>query len=310
LVDHSPYVDAVYAINFSQTRERRYRLFLVWNAWRLRWSSLLDWDFDLVLLPRRGPDYWGSELVGHVLAGGGALVVHREKQSFTSASLLQDEPLVSFVYSNPIIEHEALHNLHFLRWCGAAEATLPPLELSITALDHRFAAKTLDDRQAYVAFATGAGHPTRCWPIDRFATIAAWLRDSYGVGAILLGARGDPEFDGCLNLIGRTTLRQAAAVINRCALFIGNDSGLMHIAAAMDTPIVEISAFRLGGDPNHYNSPVRFSPFGVPHRVVQPAAGETTLAIEEITVDAVRFVCSELLMNKISRTSYTKPQID
>jgi hypothetical protein len=39
---------------------------------------------------------------------------------------------------------------------------------------------------------------------------------------VLLGKRGDPQFTGAMNFIGRVTLRQAAAVLERCDLFMGN----------------------------------------------------------------------------------------
>jgi ADP-heptose:LPS heptosyltransferase len=42
--------------------------------------------------------------------------------------------------------------------------------------------------------------------------------------------------DRCIDLVGKIDLLTAAAVLRRCAMFIGNDTGLMHIAAAADTP--------------------------------------------------------------------------
>jgi ADP-heptose:LPS heptosyltransferase len=54
----------------------------------------------------------------------------------------------------------------------------------------------------------------------------------------------------CLNLAGKTDLLQAAAVLEQTALFIGNDSGLGHLAAACDTPTFTV----LGpGDPYRYH---------------------------------------------------------
>jgi ADP-heptose:LPS heptosyltransferase len=41
-------------------------------------------------------------------------------------------------------------------------------------------------------------------------------------------------------LAGRTTLRQLAAILKRCALFVGNDNGPMHMAAALETPVVAV----------------------------------------------------------------------
>ena len=47
-------------------------------------------------------------------------------------------------------------------------------------------------------------------------------------------------------------------MLERCDLFIGNDSGTAHLAAAMDCKTIVISRHPRDGDPNHSNSPVRF----------------------------------------------------
>ena len=295
LVEHCPYVDAVYSLNFAgHSNGDRVRLRLA--ALRKRLSRLPLCGFDIVLLPRRDADWYDSRIIGHLFAGRGALVIHRDVLVKSSSDSPPDPPVAFNVYSNPEIEHEVLHNLRFLRWCGAKEATDSRLEFWFSNMDRHFAANILTAGRKYVSFGTGAGHSARCWPIDRFAAIDSWMRDRYGLVPVLLGAAGDPGFDGSLNLIGRTTLRQAAAVIERCSLFVGNDSGLKHIAAAVGVPVVEVSGFRIGGDSNHPNSPLRFHAWGVPQRVVQPSAGPGALVIEEVTVDAVRIACAECLL--------------
>src|SRR5205807_10275721 len=98
-----------------------------------------------------------------------------------------------------------------------------------------------------------------------------------------------------INFLGRTTPRQAAAILMRCRLFVGNDSGLMHVAAAVKIPVVEISGFRIGGDPTHHNSPARFRPWGVPQHIVQPGPGAGELAIGEVSLAAVQSAVDTLL---------------
>jgi ADP-heptose:LPS heptosyltransferase len=68
------------------------------------------------------------------------------------------------------------------------------------------------------------------------------------------------------------TLRESAAVLERCQLFIGSDSAPMHLAAAVGVPCVEISCHPVAGDPLHNNAPERFAPWGVPSKVVRPGA--------------------------------------
>ena len=68
-------------------------------------------------------------------------------------------------------------------------------------------------------------------------------------------------------------LRALCAVLERCDLFLGNDSGPAHLAAAMNGPTIVVSRHPANGDPGHANSPVRFAPYCARHRVLQPATG-------------------------------------
>ena len=95
---------------------------------------------------------------------------------------------------------------------------------------------------------------------------------------VVVGGPGDEGWgeelrrigDDVIDLTNRTTVRETAAVLARCSLFCGSDSGPMHLAAAVGVPIVEVSCHPVSGDDLHPNSPKRFGPWGVPNRVVQP----------------------------------------
>ena len=102
-----------------------------------------------------------------------------------------------------------------------------------------------------VGFAPGAayGHAKR-WPPDRVAQVIAGLA-RHGMAALLVGAEADratgraiesslPAATPLVNLIGRTTLRQLVGVIARCGAFVSNDSGGMHVAAALGIPLTAI----------------------------------------------------------------------
>ena len=102
-----------------------------------------------------------------------------------------------------------------------------------------------------VGFAPGAayGHAKR-WPPDRVAAVIARLRE-YGLTAVIVGAAADretaraiesslPAGTPVVDLVGRTTLRQLVGVVARCAAFVSNDSGAMHVAAALGVPLTAI----------------------------------------------------------------------
>jgi heptosyltransferase-2 len=102
-----------------------------------------------------------------------------------------------------------------------------------------------------VGFAPGAAYGrAKQWPTDRVAQLIAELARR-GASAVLVGAGADrdtgraiesslPPGTRVANLIGRTTLRQLVGVVARCAAFVSNDSGAMHIAAAVGVPLTAI----------------------------------------------------------------------
>lgn len=87
----------------------------------------------------------------------------------------------------------------------------------------------------------------RRWPIERFAELARALSQKFGLGVVLVGTPTDNvdelerRYHGvALNLAGQTTLPQLTAVLRRARLFIGADSGVMHLATAAGAPIIAL----------------------------------------------------------------------
>jgi ADP-heptose:LPS heptosyltransferase len=74
------------------------------------------------------------------------------------------------------------------------------------------------------------------WPHERFQSVADALGADFDL--VQLGAPDDPVLRGCLDLRGKTKLREAAAIMASSELFIGLVSGLMHLARAVDCPAV------------------------------------------------------------------------
>jgi heptosyltransferase-2 len=104
-----------------------------------------------------------------------------------------------------------------------------------------------------VGLAPGAAYgPAKCWFPERFARVADRLIDEQGVNLVLFGGPGEKDVadkvqgliqapaSRVLNLAGQTTLGRAMALIGICGLFLTNDSGLMHVAAAQDVPVVAV----------------------------------------------------------------------
>ncbi len=91
--------------------------------------------------------------------------------------------------------------------------------------------------------------PAKKWFPERFAAVADRLIDDLVGAAVLFGSAADRDsadavkrhaMHRLVNLAGKTDLKEAMALISRCDLFISNDSGLMHVAAALGIPTVAI----------------------------------------------------------------------
>lgn len=127
-----------------------------------------------------------------------------------------------------------------------------------------------DERLCLVHVARGMDTSARRWPIDRFAEAGRRIASDAGCRLVTIGTSGERELaerlcsqagNGAINLAGRTTLRQACAVIAHCALVVTLDTGPMHIAAALGVPVVAI--FPMACYPIW-----RWKPVGAPARVV------------------------------------------
>ena len=79
--------------------------------------------------------------------------------------------------------------------------------------------------------------PLRHWPLDRWRVVAETLRAS-GSHVIEIGNRH--RLGVGIDLVGRLTMRETAAVLSRCHLFVGNNSGPLHYAQAAGTPCVAL----------------------------------------------------------------------
>jgi heptosyltransferase II len=114
----------------------------------------------------------------------------------------------------------------------------------------RLAASGWSPEKRLVALCPGASYGSaKRWPTNRFAELAKRLVATKRVTVLLLGGREDQgltdEFPKAkprelINLIGRTTLREALVLLACCDLAVCNDSGLLHLAVAVGTPAVAL----------------------------------------------------------------------
>jgi heptosyltransferase-2 len=104
-------------------------------------------------------------------------------------------------------------------------------------------------REPIVAIHPGSGSEKKNWPTEKFAALCRWLVDELAAQLLIVQGEADEQVAGKLAklisprqiLIARgLKLVELAAVLERCALFLGNDSGITHLAAAVGTPTVAL----------------------------------------------------------------------
>lgn len=125
----------------------------------------------------------------------------------------------------------------------------PPLPVVWTSpQDEALAASLLPADRPVIALAPTANWEPKVWPADRFAALFRAVAETWLPGAVpvVLAGPGEMEFrlsqpllralPEAIDLTSRLSIPEAAAVLRRAALFAGNDSGLMHLAAASGAP--------------------------------------------------------------------------
>ena len=107
-------------------------------------------------------------------------------------------------------------------------------------------------RQSALRIAIGAGASygsAKCWQPSRFADVANRLQSEMDADVILFGTAAEVAVATAIaaemgrppvNLTGKTTIADLPALLSQCHLFIGNDSGAMHVAAAVGLPVVAV----------------------------------------------------------------------
>ena len=146
-------------------------------------------------------------------------------------------------------KHEVEYCMAVVSALGASTADWR-LDIGVGDEDRAYAAQLLGtkgQRPKIVLHPGSGGHsPARRWPLERWSAVGKALSQRGGAQLVIVGTASDggselaQQLPGAQNLTGRTTLAQLAAVLEQCALFIGADSCVMHVAAASGVPLVAL----------------------------------------------------------------------
>jgi len=161
------------------------------------------------------------------------------------------------VQARPDVRHRLERDLETVRPLGI-QPKAGPLVLRTSPQDDEAAARLLEELSGekssagvrpLVMLQPGARYWFKAWPVERFAELAGRLAETYGCRILLGGDARERDLAetirtnaraAVVSLAGRLTLLQYAAVLKRCTLFVGNDNGPMHMAAALGVPLVAL----------------------------------------------------------------------
>jgi ADP-heptose:LPS heptosyltransferase len=127
--------------------------------------------------------------------------------------------------------------------------------------------EAVDLTRPLALFAPGSGWSGKNWLPERFGAVAEWLAAAKGFQIAWVGTPNEVALvpasrSGDWNWVGKTSLSLLAGIMARAQLFVGNDSGLLHFAAALDVPSVSIWG---------PTSPGKWGPKGDLHRTIRKA---------------------------------------
>lgn len=150
------------------------------------------------------------------------------------------------------------------------------------------------------------------WFPSQIANCARMVQDRYGFGVVLLGSEGDQAVAaevqrqhrrGMKDLVGRTSLREAVGIIAKARIAIGPDTGLMHIAAAVGTPVISLWGA---------TSPFRTGPYGFEHLAIQGRAVCSPCYRRRCPIDrlCMKSIDVEEISSKIETALFSSPLKD
>jgi len=160
---------------------------------------------------------------------------------------------------------------HYLLNRGEPAELLP--EIRIAPEEREKARQLLEQEHCLgalrIGLAIGAAYgPAKRWPVEYFAVLARECARRFNARLLIFGTEAD-EADAAfieqaaggaaINLAGQTNLRELFALLQQCRLVVANDSGAMHAAAAVQTPVIALFGS---------TDPGLTGPLGPPHRVI------------------------------------------
>ena len=169
--------------------------------------------------------------------------------------------------------HTAEHIASAMFWLGVPRTEIPRAQLAAS-----LNAELAYTSGAYAVFHPFASTPEKTWPAERFIAVARYLRDIAGLEPVFLaGPDDDPSAFARFGVYRNTPLAQVKSLMAGAQLFIGNDSGPAHIAAAFGVPVVVLFG---------PSDPVNWAPWRTESQVLTSPDAISGITVEEVVAAA------------------------
>ena len=286
MLSNCPYIDDVIGVEYSVTDfySRDY-VYLEKTTKEITNKYLNNKVYDVVFLPR----FIGiDDLFMNVLLAvySGAAIRIARQDTMTSASTACADllaPLFTVLVRHVKPQHEVKQILELLTAIDLSYVN-DRNELWLSLDDDEIAEKLLNKLpELRIAIGLVSRDENRTWGKEKYYLLIKKLQRIYGknISIILMGGIDAvyaakyiiDRTKGVVDLTQKTSISVASAVLSKCNMYVGANTGLLHIASAFGKKIVEISAHLQNGNPNGGIAPQRFGAWRVPCITLQPKHG-------------------------------------
>jgi heptosyltransferase II len=181
------------------------------------------------------------------------------------------------------LKHERDYTLDILKALGIEsnekELLVPLDNNSVSCAESIMVDNGIKKNGRFISIHPGASCASKIWPSERFAKLADMLIENHGINIVVVGGKDEKDLfcadavrkfmkNKAVFLTGKLDIKTLAAILKKSVLFISNDSGPVHIATAVGTPVVDIF-----GRAQQGLSPLRWGPLGPKDIVIHRDVG-------------------------------------
>lgn len=270
-------------------------------------------DYDAAIVPRFSADWYGAGFFA-LFSGARDRITFSEHVSVDKEeSNIGFDRLYTYVINDPTPKNEADKNLDILRGLG-----LNILNDGLEIWEEKKAKQRIEEllisngikEEKMIVFGLSGSGDHKRWNEKKYLEVIRQIHElnrkfRFAICGdeqnrkVLCSLNYDEGY--IVDFSGRISLIETVSLMKRCCLYIGNDTGLMHMASACGLPIIELNCKANPVDDSSEYGNVRFTPWKTPYAIVRPKLNsikkDGKKEIDYISVEEV-FVCTKRMLEK------------